>query len=162
MLKKPVLTPEQATITHVKRILNLAKTEMDPIVSIAWKGSFNWNDWENDLIDAIKDGVIEKIHVYSKKENGIIAFSWITLELDSLWIDSLVIDRNYHREGVGTLVLEWLIKEYVHPNKLGMIKLGVQKNNENALAFYERMGFKELSFVDRANTIIMEKVVDNH
>ncbi len=111
-MKKPDLTAEQAAMTHIKRIHHLAKSEMDQIVNIAWKGTFNWDDWENDLIDAIKDGVIEKIHIYRKNKNGIIAFSWITLELDSLWIDSLVIDRNYHRMGTGTEVLEWLIQEF--------------------------------------------------
>jgi len=160
-LKESDLTVEQATMTHVKRILHLARTEMDQIVSVAWKGSFNWDEWENNLIDAIKDGILEKIHVYSKNEI-IIAFSWITLELDSLWIDSLVVDRNYHRKGVGTRVLEWLIKEFMRPNKVKLVKLGVQKNNEKALAFYRKMGFEELSFVDRANTIIMEKIIDRY
>ncbi|MHA2294814.1 MAG: GNAT family N-acetyltransferase [Candidatus Hodarchaeales archaeon] len=159
-MKKPPLIVERAELKHVPHLTALSMQEMDPVIQVAWRGSFEWDEWVVDLKEAINDFILEKVHVYLFPKNNsgeVFAFTWITLDNQSLWIDAIVIDRFFQRRGYGTYILEWLIDNLAKPNKIGKLQLGVQKNNEAGLAFYEKHGFREISFIDAANTHILEK-----
>jgi len=158
MVENP-LTIEKAKEKHIPRIASLAKQEMGTVLKKAWRSDFDWKDWEDDVRDAIKGFILEKVHVYSLKDkpDRIIAFTWITFESQLLWIDSIVIDRLYQRQGYGSFILAWLIEKYAKPNKLPSIQLGVQDNNKEAIEFYKKHGFVEMSYIDLASTHIMEK-----
>ncbi|MFW9995415.1 MAG: GNAT family N-acetyltransferase [Candidatus Odinarchaeota archaeon] len=156
------LKVEKAVSEDASPIIALAKQEMAPIVQLAWRDGYDWEEWDDNLKEAINDSIMEKVHVYldpGVSTRKIAAFTWITFEPLSMWIEAFVIDFPFQRRGYGTFILGWLIDNFVKPNKLHAVKLGVQKNNSKAVKFYKKHGFEEESFLDNINTIIMQKTV---
>jgi len=59
------------------------------------------------------------------------------------YIDSLGVDPNQQGKGIGSLILQFLINEYVHKRNetLGLL---VDKDNTNAKKLYLKLGFREV------------------
>lgn len=60
-----------------------------------------------------------------------------------LWIEELYIKEEYQGQGLGTKVLQDIIKN--NPN-IQRFRLEVTPNNKGAYKLYETLGFKELSY----------------
>ncbi|MCU7556924.1 GNAT family N-acetyltransferase [Macrococcus capreoli] len=60
---------------------------------------------------------------------------------DSLEIERIYVDRNYHKQGIGKLLYDKAI-ERAHYYRVHKVWLGVWEHNHNALAFYTKLGFK--------------------
>lgn len=59
---------------------------------------------------------------------------------DSLEIERIYIRKNYQKHGLGKFLLNHAVKIATEHNKKN-IWLGVWEKNENAIAFYQKMGF---------------------
>jgi len=59
---------------------------------------------------------------------------------DSLEVERLYIRRKFHKQGLGKHLMNKAIEIATEQGK-GKVWLGVWENNENALAFYTKLGF---------------------
>ena len=59
---------------------------------------------------------------------------------DYLDIDEFCVNEAYRRQGIGTQLM-WFIRDYAKSEGLNRIELNMWEFNENALAFYESVGF---------------------
>jgi ribosomal protein S18 acetylase RimI-like enzyme len=83
--------------------------------------SFN-NPFFNSLV-YIDDGI-----------KGIIIYN---LLYDRVEIDYIIVDKNYRKKGIGSLLLK-----QVEKNKLNNITLEVRESNIDAINFYKKNGFE--------------------
>ena len=99
-------------------------------MSLTAKNSFNYVYEENNIIK----GYI----MFTTKEVGLIPFM---NNRTILFIDDIVVDKNYHNAGIGTKLFTF-IEEKAKLLNINSIELNVWNLNEEAIKFYEKMGFK--------------------
>jgi len=84
------------------------------------------------------------IKYFIYEDNSIfIGYIKIRYELDHLIIDKLYIHSNYTGKGIGTILLNHILK-----NNILDVYLYVWECNLNAIRFYEKMGFVKHSISD--------------
>jgi len=66
------------------------------------------------------------------------------LSIDSADIHNIGIDPDFQRQGHGTALLNYLIKE-LRKRDIHEILLEVRVGNKSAIQFYKKQGFKEIS-----------------
>ena len=82
---------------------------------------------------------------------GYVKFKYKTKATKSIWIDEIIIDNDYKKKGYGkTLITE--VTKFAKENKCKRIELNCWSFNEDALKFYEKIGFVQ-------QRIIFEKEV---
>lgn len=97
-----------------------------------------WNAENKDIIVAERDGVIcgfACVQYIDKPENP---FMNARRFYD---VDEFGVDTAYRRQGVATELIEF-IKEDVRAHGMTKLELNMWEFNEDALAFYEAVGFK--------------------
>ena len=94
-----------------------------------------------DLIYALKDPY-EIILVIENNEKivGYIKFKYKIKEPKAIWIDELVIDSNHKKKGYGKRLIEE-VTLFAEKNNCKRIELNCWSFNEDALKFYEKIGF---------------------
>ena len=70
---------------------------------------------------------------------------------NTIWIEQIIIDNKYRNKGYGKELIKE-ISEFAKKNNCGRIELNCWSFNEDALKFYEKIGFKE-------QRVILEKEV---
>lgn len=89
----------------------------------------------------LQDKIIIGIYTKSNKLIGIIDMIK-DFPVDKIWfIGLMMLDPAERKKGLG----EKMVKEYIKfasKNEIGKIRLGVLKENDGALKFWDRMGFK--------------------
>lgn len=96
-----------------------------------------------------------------EEKSEIIGFIIYTIVEDEMEIIDLVIDNNYRHQGLGTLLLNEILKNESNCKK---ITLEVRENNEKAIKFYEKNGFNVVNkrlkyYFDGENAFLMVKLV---
>ena len=97
-----------------------------------------WEDPEMEIAVAERDGVIcgfAVLHHIVRPENP------VKLEQDFLDIDEFGVDEAYRRQGVATEMIEF-VRGYAAEKGFVRIELNMWEFNQNALAFYEAVGFR--------------------
>ncbi|MDD4796008.1 MAG: GNAT family N-acetyltransferase [Bacilli bacterium] len=96
----------------------------------------------------------EEIYVL-KKDNVVLGFLH-TLNLDKIEILNLVVHPEHRREGISSLLLDYLFSE-INKNTI----LEVRENNIEAINLYRNFNFKEISrrkkYYENEDAIIMER-----
>ncbi len=87
-----------------------------------------------------------QIIVFEHKEKivgySIIVWIWTNeFGSDVLWIDEIVVDKNYRGYGIGQTFFLWLETTYSSAPALSLL---VAENNEKAKKFYSQIGFKPI------------------
>ena len=107
---------------------------------------------KNDLINTLKS--TEEIILVIEINNiiiGYVKFKYNTKATKFIWIDEIVIDNDYKKKGYGkTLITE--VTKFAKENNCKRIELNCWSFNEDALRFYEKIGFVQ-------QRIIFEKEV---
>ena len=80
-----------------------------------------------------------KIYVYTN-ESEIIGFIHITKLYETIDIINIVVDEKNRHQGVGTVLIDYMISG-ADPN-IELITLEVAVDNENALSLYKKFGFE--------------------
>ena len=70
-----------------------------------------------------------------------------------LYIDTLVVDENARRKGIGNCLMHYA-EQFAKDNKINSIELNVLNFNKNAIKFYENFGMT-------CKSIRMEKILNN-
>ncbi len=148
----PQLWLRKASYEDLKFINGLSYSEMDSIVSFAWKGRFRWESWFKDIEKAI-ESTHHMVYIIRETDRSI-GYLWMNEESTTLWITAIVIIPEFQRKKIGSKIILYLIEE-CKKHDLNSIELGVQQNNSYANQFYRAMGFKKFDQIKSANTDLL-------
>lgn len=95
--------------------------------------------WSRQLI---ADDMLNPNSFYAVETDGdrAIGYGGITIIAGEANVTNIAIHPNYRRQGVGTRIMERLIR-YCTDNNLLLITLEVRKSNISAVSLYEKSGF---------------------
>ena len=97
-----------------------------------------WKDPEQKIIVAESEGMIcgfAVLHHIHKLETPFMQ------ERDFIDIDEFCVDKKYRRQGIASEMIAF-IKAYTKEQGINCMELNMWEFNEDALAFYEAVGFK--------------------
>jgi ribosomal protein S18 acetylase RimI-like enzyme len=132
-------------------ILKLTRGNMEKIVTEEWNA-----DWEKDVepnfVNLWKSQGEKKI---IEVDNRSVGYFWFEQHHENeIFINSIQIDEQFQRKGLGTEVVNWLLKEARNHN-LEFVRGVVQKNNVHAGKFFEKNKFEFLE--ETKSGILMER-----
>lgn len=144
-----------ATADEVRFIVDLAYSEMDKYLSVAYNGVFNWAKWESELRETIYDqnhstaisqaSIVNKYNkvLIIEMKNEFIGFVWFSYYSNEIiWIDSIILTKSNQGKGYGKQIMDRLFAIFKVDFKF--IDLGVQEENKRAQEFYKRLGFYKI------------------
>ncbi len=81
-------------------------------------------------------------YIVAKFNNTIVGFAGIWKSVDDVHITNIVVNKNFRKQNIGSLMLSKLIElAKLEPN-ISSITLEVNSNNISAIRLYEKFGFK--------------------
>ena len=81
-------------------------------------------------------------YIVAKLNNIIVGFAGIWKSVDDVHITNIVVNKNFRKQNIGSLMLSKLIElAKLEPN-ISSITLEVNSNNIAAIKLYEKFGFK--------------------
>ena len=97
-----------------------------------------WNDSEQEIVVADSDGIICGFAVLHHIVKPATPFMY---ERDFMDVDEFCVDKEYRRQGVASEIITF-IRKYAKEKGFNRIELNMWEFNQDALAFYEAVGFK--------------------
>ncbi|MCO4821597.1 MAG: GNAT family N-acetyltransferase [Flavobacteriaceae bacterium] len=92
------------------------------------------------IINSLNKQIADKIF-YIKKENEIVGFASIKLNINIAQIGLIAVSANKQGQGLGSILLN-VVENYCAQKKIQELNISTQKNNTQAGAFYEKNGYK--------------------
>ena len=94
-------------------------------------------------------------------DNILVGFIHIQITVDEVDIVNIVVDKLNRKQGIGTK----LINHIIEVTKCKAINLEVKETNNEAINFYQDLGFKTYRVIqnyysDKTNAKFMKKVID--
>ena len=136
---------ELVRVNELRKQVNDLHVEGEPDV---FKEGFNdelrdhvydiWNDSEQEIVVADSDGTICGFAVLHHIVKPATPFMY---ERDFMDVDEFCVDREYRRQGVASEIITF-IRKYAKERGFNRIELNMWEFNQDALAFYEAVGFK--------------------
>ena len=92
------------------------------------------------LTERMRDWLATYYSCYTAKQDGcIVAYCLYRDDGGHYYMRQLYVDRAHRRKGIATQLLDWLYENVWTDKK---VRLDVLAHNEDAVAFYERYGFR--------------------
>jgi ribosomal protein S18 acetylase RimI-like enzyme len=92
------------------------------------------------LAERMSGWLLDEYAAYLAILNGeIVAYCLYRDDGDHYYLRQLYVDRGFRRQGIATQLLDWM---YQHVWIDKMVRLDVLAHNKDAIAFYEKYGFK--------------------
>lgn len=117
---------------------------------VAWRPDIYEMPDELYPADRFQEGLEAGSLYVARLENAVVGYASIKIR-DYDWagmvprrvliVDELSVDRNHHRQGIGSAVMSAL-KALSKAQGCTAMQLGVYLQNEGAVAFYEKCGFR--------------------
>ena len=113
-----------------------------------------------------KEDLESDIHsfIVYKKDDNEVALAGYSIYYDRAEIDYLYVDKRYRNQKIGKKMLNHIIKEC--ENRCYNITLEVRINNEIAINFYEKLGFKKgktiSDYYKNEDALLMIKELDKN
>lgn len=130
---------QEINLNQVK-ILPLDVKNVDDVISIQNNLNIHILSKENILNDINNSNFKCIVAVYDKEIIGYISFSCIF----DIEIESVLVKSSYQRQGIGTLLLNYIFK-FAKENKISNVFLEVRKSNICAISLYRKLGFSNIS-----------------
>ena len=130
---------QEINLNQVK-ILPLDVKNVDDVISIQNNLNIHILSKENILNDINNSNFKCIVAVYDKEIIGYISFSCIF----DIEIESVLVKSSYQRQGIGTLLLNYIFK-FAKENKINNVFLEVRKSNIGAISLYRKLGFSNIS-----------------
>lgn len=130
---------QEINLNQVK-ILPLDVKNVDDVISIQNNLNIHILSKENILNDINNSNFKCIVAVYDKEIIGYISFSYIF----DIEIESVLVKSSYQRQGIGTLLLNYIFK-FAKENKINNVFLEVRKSNIGAISLYRKLGFSNIS-----------------
>lgn len=126
------------------------------------------NENQKSYIESVEDCLKESMEYKNYKPVGLyknsrlVGFAMYGFfpregENGRVWLDRLLIDKKYQGKGLGSEMLEYLIKHLVKEYKCNELFLSLYENNKRALYLYEKFGFEFNGELDVNNEKVMVK-----
>jgi ribosomal protein S18 acetylase RimI-like enzyme len=128
---------------------------MERIVAREWNAHWE-KDIEPNFVNLWKSQGEKKI---VEVDNRNVGYFWFERypEKKEIFINSIQIVEQFQRKGLGTEIVNWLLKEAMNRN-LEFVRGVVQKNNIHARKFFEKNKFE---FIEETESgILVERRVD--
>lgn len=142
------------------KVIELSILDASRIICL-YEGDFS-DGWNKDmLVSAFNEG---RFHAFGMEEKGeLIGFIGITLSADFADIESVYVDKNFRRQKIANTLVDKALN-FICEKGLNKTLLEVKETNENAIALYEKAGFKRISirkkyYQDGSNAIIMAREI---
>ena len=102
-------------------------------------------------------------YIVAKKNNKIVGFAGILITIDIAHITNIVVKKDLRKEGIGTILLQELIK-ISKKMKMNELTLEVNELNSAAIKLYKKFGFEQVGlrknyYRTGDNAIIMTKSI---
>ena len=102
-------------------------------------------------------------YIVAKKNNKIVGFAGILITIDIAHITNIVVKKDLRKEGIGTILLQELIK-ISKKMKMNELTLEVNELNSAAINLYKKFGFEQVGlrknyYRTGDNAIIMTKAI---
>lgn len=130
---------QEINLNEIK-ILPLDVKNVDDVISIQNNLNIHILSKENILNDINNSNFKCIVAVYDKEIIGYISFSYIF----DIEIESVLVKSSYQRQGIGTLLLNYIFK-FAKENKINNVFLEVRKSNIGAISLYRKLGFSNIS-----------------
>lgn len=117
----------------IKQILEVQESQNTNILS------------ENNLIYALENDSTNYF-IVAKDENLVVGFAGITYVEDSCDLVAIVVRKDYTNNGIGSSLLNNIIKYCENNTCIKKIMLEARRSNKIAIELYERFGFS-MTFV---------------
>ena len=119
------------------------------------------NFWSYNILKQELENGKSKYFV-AKQENEIVGFAGILLIIDQVNIMNIVVKKDKRNFGIGSLLLEEIIR-YSKIHNATSITLEVNEKNIPAIKLYEKYGFKQVGlrkkyYNNEDNAILMDLV----
>ena len=119
------------------------------------------NFWSYNILKQELENGKSKYFV-AKQENEIVGFAGILLIIDQVNIMNIVVKKDKRNFGIGSLLLEVIIR-YSKIHNATSITLEVNEKNIPAIKLYEKYGFKQVGlrkkyYNNEDNAILMDLV----
>ena len=79
--------------------------------------------------------------------------------LGATLIGRLAVDRRYHRQGIGSLLVAHAVKQALYENPAASIAVVVDALNDDAVTFYKALGFKLLPELGRTMFLLRDTLL---
>ena len=136
---------ELVRVNELRKQVNDLHVEGKPEV---FKAGFNdelrdyiyniWDDPEQEIVVADLDGTICGFAVLHHIVKAATPFMY---ERDFIDVDEFCVDKDYRRQGVASEMITFM-RNYAREKGFNRIELNMWEFNQDALAFYEAVGFK--------------------
>lgn len=136
---------ELARVNELRKQVNDLHVEGKPEI---FRAGFNdelrdfiykiWKDPEQKIVVAELNGVVcgfAILHHIHRPENPFMR------ERDFIDVDEFCVDKEYRRQGIATKMISF-IRNYTKEKGIKRLELNMWEFNQDALAFYEAVGFK--------------------
>ncbi len=129
MEKNKVLI-KKATVNNIDEILQIQDFLAYPLISKK----------------ALQQDLLNKIYLYyiAYIDDIPVGFIAISSLVDTIDLQYIVVNNNYQRSGIGTLLF-MTITNYAKANNISKILLEVRASNLGAINFYTSLGFSKIS-----------------
>ncbi len=99
-------------------------------------------------------------------EGLLVGFLNANITFENVDIDFIAIQEEYKRKKIAETLFEIMEKELILKNKIKLVTLEVGVQNQAALHFYEKIGFKKIGirtkyYKNREDAVIMQKIYQN-
>ena len=123
------------------------------------------NFWSYNILKQELENGKSKYFV-AKQENEIVGFAGILLIIDQVNIMNIVVKKDKRNFGIGSLLLEEIIR-YSKIHNATSITLEVNEKNSPAIKLYKKYGFKQVGlrrkyYNNEDNAILMDLVEVQH
>ncbi|MGD0057271.1 MAG: GNAT family N-acetyltransferase [Methanomassiliicoccales archaeon] len=138
------------TRRDIPALVRMSRENMAHIVLSSWG-----TEWRDDtLVRAVTDP--DTVTEIATHDERIVGYYTFFKRIDSVFIVSIQILRQYQQRGLGSLMMA-RIEEWGRRNGLDAVELWVQSTNESAISFYEHVGYRVAG--KQGNNYLMSKVI---
>ncbi len=121
-------------------ICKMSKNDIDRILLL--NNLLSSKSWKHDDYLAMLSSPTQNC-IVAKINTSIVGFLAFNIIFDEIEILQIVVDLNIQRNNIGTALIKYLYKLASQYN-VKKIYLEVASNNITAIAFYDKLGFKDL------------------
>lgn len=141
------------------RIRKATSKDAEEIAEIEFRSRYRWRENRKNELKSAEKLLKSKSQVYIAELNKKIV-GYIALNIKSNSIEFLAVNKKYHGKGIGTKLMNYVIKAAA--KKINRIRISVWGKNYAAINLYNKFGFnvvkiKKNFYPNKDAKLIMEK-----
>ncbi len=119
-----------------------AREEAAVLAAISASGHDSWS--ADQLLSSMENPVARVFSAHCKDDSRSAGYAVLYYDSDGSELVQIAVDPCRRRQGVGTALMEKVFS-FLNDNHVPRIVLEVRAHNDEAIAFYSRLGFRRLT-----------------